>query len=166
MYREPPESPPVVVTSDKLVQAFDSATGKPLWEVELESGGYPRLASTGAVLVVAVANLAKVIDLFTGKVLYELSLAFSVAAAVAEGGRVVLAGDRGLVCLAASGLVWGIGSVESETSFFGTRDVAFGVHDGQGRPVARLARFAGERVSRSDYGLCLGTNVAQPDVNT
>ncbi|MBL9107830.1 MAG: PQQ-binding-like beta-propeller repeat protein [Myxococcales bacterium] len=166
MYREPPESPPVVVTSDKLVQAFDSATGKPLWEVELESGGYPRLASTGAILVVAVGKLAKVIDLHHGKVLYELPLEFSVAAAVADGARVVLAGDRGLVCLDAGGVMWCVRPVESEEGFFGTRDVAFGVHDGQGRPVARLARFAGERVSRSDYGLCLGTSIAQPDVNT
>ena len=163
MYREPPDSPPLVVTSDKLVQAFDSATGRPLWEVELEGLGIPRLASTGSWLLAAVGKHVKVIDLLQGRVLFATTLSFDVATAVAHGGRLVVAGNRGVAAFDERGYAWGVRSVEGEPGFLGMRGQSFVVEDGQGREMAKLPRFAGEGVTRADFGLCLGPSVAQPD---
>ena len=92
-YREPPPLPPLVVTSDKLVQAFDTATGRLLWERETSGSGYTRVATTGETVVVSVGEHA-----------------------------IVLAGDRGLACFGPTGYVWGIRATDAPGGFLTSPD--------------------------------------------
>jgi hypothetical protein len=163
-YRELPPQAPVIVSSDRLVQAFDLTTGKPLWQHHLAGSGYARLASTGALLAIAVGQDVTLIHIFEGTVLAHIMLEFSVVAAVAHGSHIVLAGAEGLVCLGERGLAWRVGVAPGERGFF--EETPYAVFDASGQLSAKLPTFVGARVSRSDYGLCLGPNVAQPDVNT
>jgi outer membrane protein assembly factor BamB len=160
-YREPPPLPPLVVTSDKLVQAFDTATGRLLWERETSGSGYTRVATTGETVVVSVGEHAIVLEVSTGRVLSDLQLWFGVRTVVAEGTTIVLAGDRGLACFGPTGYVWGIRATDAPGGFLTSPD--FNVEDAQGRVVATLPRYCGFGANRGDFGLALGRAVGQPD---
>ncbi len=160
-YREPPAMPPLVVTSDKLIQAFDSATGRLLWEREMSGGGYTRVATTGETVVVSVGEHALVLEVATGRVLSDLQLWFGVRTVVAEGSTIVLAGDRGLACFGPAGYVWGIRAVDAAGGFLSGPE--FHVEDAQGAVLAPLPRYCGFGANRGDFGLALGRAVGQPD---
>ncbi len=157
MYREPPAMPPLVVTTDRLAQAFDSRTGRPLWSIPIEpKGGYARVATSGEIFVLAVGSKVLVVDVATGRALLETELWFTVHAAVAHDGLVALTGERGLACFDKSGYVWGVRPDGD----------GFRVENARGEVTARLDRFAAASGGRSDLGMALGTAVFQPDRDT
>ncbi|MBL8611053.1 MAG: PQQ-binding-like beta-propeller repeat protein [Myxococcales bacterium] len=157
MYREPPPTPPLVVTTDHLAQAFDSRTGRLLWSRAIvPDGGYARVAASGTIFVVAVGSKVLVIEVATGRTLLETKLWFSVHAAVAHDGLVALTGEGGLACFDETGYVWGV-RPDGE---------GFRVENARGEETARLDAFAAASGGRSDLGMALGTSVFQPDRDT
>jgi len=149
--------PPLLVTTDRLVQAFDSSTGRPLWSRPIvPEGGYARVASSGEIFLVAVGSKVLVLEVATGRTLLETKLWFTVHAAVAHDGLVVLTGERGLACFDKTGYVWGVRPDGD----------GFRVENARGEETARLDAFAAASGGRSDLGMALGPSVFQPDWNT
>src|SRR6185369_6697225 len=66
MYREPPPGMPLLLCSDRQIQAFDSATGALLWEKSLWEGPFAgantRIASAGDFAVVGAGTHATILD--------------------------------------------------------------------------------------------------------
>jgi hypothetical protein len=166
MYRAPPPTPPLVVTGDRNVQAFDSASGTPLWHHDLGSGlGRPRLASTAERLAIGFGRHAFLLEIHTGNVLLDMLLWFDVNAAIVEGETLVLAGTEGLACFGRDGYVWGVRSRPVSGGMFENKG-EFWVENARGERVATLATFAPWGCSASSQGLVLGRSIFQPDIDT
>jgi hypothetical protein len=163
-YRTPPPPPPLVILNDKLVQAFDSATGRPLWQRFLSGMGYARTASTGETMAICIGRKVLLLEMTTGRELLETDLWFDVNAIVSRQGTIAMVGSEGLACFSSTGYLWGIRSRRLPGGFFDNK-MEFAVENARGEPFATIEHYAPLLGSRSDLGLVLGEVVFQPDIS-
>jgi hypothetical protein len=160
-YRDAPPRPPLVIIADRLIQAFDRATGQLRWEQPVSSNGIARVAVVGELLIVSAGRKVRVVDVTNGRNVSEMDVWFEVEAMLSDGDTVVLTGNRGLACFNGGGYAWGIKhrEVGPDRFFDPPQKHEFWLENSRGEFVTMLERFAGS----SSPGLVLGAAVFQPD---
>jgi hypothetical protein len=164
-YRTPPPPPPLVILNDKLVQAFDSATGRPLWQRPLPGTTTPRIASTGDLLALCVGKRVILIDMPSGRELLEVDLWFDVQAIVSHEGTIAMTGYMGLACFTSGGYAWGVRGRTVPGGGIFQANVEYTLENSRGEPMGKLDQFAPFGGARRDLGMVLGAAVFQPDIS-
>jgi hypothetical protein len=156
-YREAPPGSPLVIVAANIIQAFDSATGKLLWEKKTLLTGTPRIATTSDRIIIGAYTKALLIETATGRDITEVALWFGVEGAISDGEIMLLVGGRGLACFGPVGYLWGVRRQQVGN------DDEYWVEDATGQRITKLDRFAGGAAAYAELGITLGRAVFQPD---